>query len=309
MRVFSNRYLKAIYDKKLIVMVPSRLRRRIWILMQAHNATVGVQRDPGDRWITDSSVTEETLESLRSAYGDDKLQARTSGGERGPVDNLHDFVSGCYPSQVLDTVEAFWHHLGGYAESTASFERAINEAFEDETCPWRMDSGEFFKIDETFLGMRLAETAEQGLQTKSFRGAHNEFREARQDLLAGDSKGCISNAQKAFESALKTLLGTDSGNASNLIRQLASSGKLNDLPPEFRAAFGEQVLMCLPTMGNRLGRHGQGRDVVAVPSVYARLTLELAAAYLNFLVTLAPAPAPPSQESNVTEEVSFSVNE
>ena len=143
----------------------------------------------------------------------------------------------------------------------------------------------------------LTELAEQSLKTKSFHGAYEEFREARQDLLAGDTKGCISNAQKAFESALKTLLGTDRGNASNLIRQFVADGHVNDLPTEFKASFGEQVLMSVPTMGNRLGRHGQGAAVINVPAAYAQLTLEMAAAYLNFLVKLRPPDPQPAVES------------
>jgi hypothetical protein len=174
--------------------------------------------------------------------------------------------------------------------------------FEDASCPWRLDEGEFFAVDQTFMGMRLSESAEQSLQAKSFRGAHNEFREARQDLLAGDTKGCISNAQKAFESALKTLLSTDKGNASTLIRQFIAAGYIDDLPAEFRTSFGEQVLMTLPTMGNRLGRHGQGVEVVNVPAAYAQLTLELAAAHLNFLVKLRPELPVTQPQSEISDD-------
>jgi hypothetical protein len=35
--------------------------------------------------------------------------------------------------------------------------------------------------------------------------------------------------------------------------------------------------------GNRLGRHGQGEDVIEVPKDYARLAIEIAAAFLNFI--------------------------
>lgn len=256
--------------------------------MEANNPTVGIQRDPGDRWITNSDAITETMEALRLAHGDQALEARLPGGSRGPVNSLKEFVEGCYPSQVLDVVEVFWQQLSGFSGLQASFSKAVNEMFEDSSCAWRLDEGEFFAVDQTFMGMRLAEMAEQSLNAKAFRGAHEEFREARQDLLAGDTKGCISNAQKSFESALKTLLGTERGNASTLIRQFVEDGYVKDLPAEFRKSFGEQVLMSVPTMGNRLGRHGQGANVVDVPAAYAQLTLEMAAAYLNFLVKLRP---------------------
>jgi hypothetical protein len=292
MRVFSNRYYKAIVEKKLSVIIPSRLRRRLWMLLETNNFDFIVRPNPGDRWEVNTDVITELMGDLQLAYGEDKLEARLPGGTRGAVKSLKEFFEGCYPSQVLDVVEAFWHRLSGL-DSQRPFTVAVNEIFEDASCAWRLDDGEFFAVDQTFLGIRLAEMAEQGLKQKAFHGTYEEFREAREDLLAGDTKGCISNAQKAFESALKTLLGTEKGNASTLIRQFVADGHVDDLPEEFKTSFGEQVLMSVPTMGNRLGRHGQGATVINVPTAYAQLTLEMAAAYLNFLVKLQP-PKPPA---------------
>ena len=284
MRVFSNRYYKAIVEKKLTIVIPSRLRRRLWMLLEAENFGFVVRSDSG--WEQSTDALSETMSTLRLAYGEYKPEARLSSGNRGPVNTLKEFFEGCYASQVLDVVEAFWRPLSD--SSQASFTQSVNEMFEDASCPWRLDDGEFFAVDQTFMGTRLAELAEQSLKQKAFHGAYEEFREAREDLLAGDTKGCISNAQKAFESALKTLLGTEKGNASVLIRQFIEQDHVKDLPTEFRKSFGDQVLMSIPTMGNRLGRHGQGENVVDVPPIYAQLTLEMAAAYLNFLVKVNP---------------------
>jgi hypothetical protein len=296
-RVFSNRYLKAIYDKQLKVIVPSRLRKRLWLLLEANNFDFIVRPNPGDSWEVTTDVITELMGDLRLAYGEEKLEARLPTGARVVVNSLKEFFEGCYPSQVLDVVEAFWHRLSGLDSQTA-FTGAVNEVFEDASCAWRLDDGEFFAVDQTFMGLRLAEMAEQSLKQKAFHGAYEEFREAREDLMAGDTKGCISNAQKAFESAMKTLLGIDKGNASVLIRQFVADGYVDDLPAEFKTSFGEQVLMSVPTMGNRLGRHGQGATVVNVPPAYAQLTLEMVAAYLNFLVKLRPsAPQPAIQTS------------
>lgn len=280
MRVFFNRYRKAIFEKTLIVAIPTRLRKRLWMLIRDNNSNFQIMSETGYSSYTDALT--ETKATLRLAYGEEKLEARLPNGNRGPVDTLQEFFDGCYPSQVLDVIEAFSQFQSG----NDSFTRSVNEMFEDEKCTWRLDHGEFFAVDETFMDMRLTEQAEHHLRTKSFHGAYEEFREARQDLMAGDSKGCISDAQKAFESALKTLLGTDKGNASQLIRQFVADGHVNDLPAEFKISFGKQVLMSIPTMGNRLGRHGQGESVINVPVAYAQLTLEMAAAYLNFLAPL-----------------------
>lgn len=297
MRVFSNRYLKAIYDKQLKIIVPSRLRKRLWLLLEANNFDFIVRPNPGDSWEVATDVITELMGDLRLAYGEKKLEARLPTGARGAVNSLKEFFEGCYPSQVLDVVEAFWHRLSGM-DSQGAFTVAVNEIFEDASCAWRIDDGEFFAVDQTFMGIRLAGMAEQSLKQKAFHGAYEEFRKAREDLLAGDTKGCISNSQKAFESALKTLLSTDKGNASVLIRQFVEDDYVKDLPQEFRKSFGDQVLMSVPTMGNRLGRHGQGEKVIDVPAAYAQLTLEMAAAYLNFLVKLRPPDPEPAKQTN-----------
>ena len=80
MRVFSNRYYKAVVEKKLIVVIPGRLRKRLWMLLEANNSSFAVQRDPGDSWVTSTDVITETMDTLRVSYGQEKLEARLPGG-------------------------------------------------------------------------------------------------------------------------------------------------------------------------------------------------------------------------------------
>jgi hypothetical protein len=42
--------------------------------------------------------------------------------------------------------------------------------------------------------------------------------------------------------------------------------------------------MALPFMGNRLGRHGQGEEVVEVPRHYAEFALHLSGSLIRLLV-------------------------
>ena len=61
--------------------------------------------------------------------------------------------------------------------------------------------------------------------------------------------------------------------------------------------------MSVPTMGNRLGRHGQGAAVINVPAAYAQLTLEMAAAYLNFPIRLRPPdPQPAIENTEISDD-------
>jgi len=301
MRIFTNRYFKAIVEKKLIVVIPGRLRRRLHLFLKEMNQRFQIESEIGWNSWTDSFT--ETISNLKLAYGERELQVKLSDGSRGSVDTLGAFLDGCYPNQVLDIIEAF----SEFAQDLTSFTDSVNEMFEDCDCPWRLDDREFFAVDQSFFGLRVSEHAELNLRSKAFYGACAEFREARQDLLAGDTKGCISNSQKALESVLKTILQLESGNASTLIRKFVHAGFIDDLPNEFRTSFSDQVMMTVPSLGNRLGRHGQGKNHIEIPISYAQLTLEITAAFLNFLVKIkVPTPANPEiSESSDDETIPF----
>jgi hypothetical protein len=76
---------------------------------------------------------------------------------------------------------------------------------------------------------------------------------------------------------MKTILGTEAGSASTLVRKMKEEGYLDDLPESVRSSVSQGVLMSLPTLRNKLGGHGQGEEVVSVPRPYAELAVGLAA--------------------------------
>ena len=86
MRVFFNRYSKAIFEKKLVVTIPNRLRKRLWMLLDSNNSNFQIRSDTGYESWTDAFT--ETKSTLRIAYGEDKLEARLPNGNRGPVNSL-----------------------------------------------------------------------------------------------------------------------------------------------------------------------------------------------------------------------------
>lgn len=47
----------------------------------------------------------------------------------------------------------------------------------------------------------------------------------------------------------------------------------------------DQVLRALPFLRNKLGGHGQGKDIIATPPAYGDLAIQIAAAFQNFLIT------------------------
>jgi hypothetical protein len=75
------------------------------------------------------------------------------------------------------------------------------------------------------------------------------------------------------------------GHDNGLIKAMLSQGYFDDLPESIRGGFAEQVMKTLPFLRNKLAGHGQGAQIVEIPSPYGELAMQLAAAFHNFLVS------------------------
>ena len=282
MTLFSKRYQQALIDKSVVVAtMPARARQRVWMAMNQFNQSWDTVDETN--WQSYTSYVAETETLLEREYGEPQLVAyQGAGDQRGPVD-FETFIHRCRPSQFLDIVEAYYGELEP-GQGREHFEREANRIFQEEGIGWRMSGGQVFQLDSEFLNAEVLARTQELLGAHGYAGALDEFLDARGELTAGETREAIAKAQAAMESAMKTILGAKSGNAKQLIGQLGDAGFFDDLPPETRAAFQEQVLMCLPTLGNRLGRHGQGAEVVEVPRHYAELAVHVAGSFIRYLV-------------------------
>lgn len=278
-RPFSKRFDEALRSSKLRPSIPRRLRTRLWLIMSEHNPTYDYNPVPGDNWTEKTTMLHDLPAQLGKLYGVKKLEAFV--GEQRREVNLEGFVMGAYPAQVFDVVEMF---AQGPLDRLADFQTEVTQAFEDENSPWLLCNGSFFQLDSQFVEVHVLQRAHELLVAARFDGALQEFVEARNDLVAGDFKGAIHNAGKAFESALKAIENRHDGNAKSLIDDLKDTRIYEGFPASLISGFGDQVLMSLPTIRNRAGGHGQGGAVIEVPRSLAELSVHLAAVFIVFLV-------------------------
>lgn len=284
--IFSQRYHRALADGRLTVELPPEIRRKLWSWLTKYNASLGVQRDPNDRWIDNSSILAEVEGELLTEHGWGRIPgAPKCDPNQYHADLRHLVLEGEAPF-VLDTLEMVfaWLRTVG-TEEQETFRAKINGVLELHGCPWRLSDGEFFKLDGDFMGALLTATAHESLVANRFAGAAQEYAKARQHLGSGEAADAIFYAGKSFESVLKVLTGVEHANADRLIKEMLAQGYFDDLPEGARSSFGEQVLKTLPSIRNRFGGHGQGASVVEIPQAYGELALQLAAAFHNFLVT------------------------
>ncbi len=245
--LFSQRYFRALEQKKLDVEIAEAARRKLWGWLTANNSSLGVQRDPNDRWISNSSILEETESELLIEYGWDRIPGVVAKQNGDYFPALRHLVLRGNAAFVFDAVE-----LAGRWMQPAEREalrQKINQIFELHDCPWRLSDGEFFKLDGDFVGARLASGAHDVLAANRFAGAADEYAKARQYLGSGEIREAIYFAEHSFESVMKVLTGLEHANADKLIKELLGRGYFDDLPESVRAGFADQVFKALHFCG------------------------------------------------------------
>ncbi len=193
--IFSQRYHRALTDNRLQVFIPENVRPKLSTCLADFNASLGIQRDPNDNWITNSSVSEEAIIQLMSEHGWDTISG-TNAIENGEHYNAFKHVIRHAEGQaVFDFIELAMAHME--RKDREKCRNRINQIFDLHEFPWRIADGEFFKLDADFMGARLAASAHDALAANFFVGAADEYAKARQELGSGDVKDGIFHAGKA----------------------------------------------------------------------------------------------------------------
>ena len=279
--IFSQRYHKALKEKKLLVEIPDESRSKIIKCLEKNNHSSGINYDPNNQWI--STIIEETILEWLNEYGVDEISESNEISKGNYHSEFQFLITNYGAASIFDFIEIAMKHME--RDNRENCRIKINQIFDIHECPWRISDGEFFKLDANFMGERLSANAHDALAANTFTGAAQEFAKARQLLGANEVKDSILYAGKSFESVMKVMTGLNHANADKLIQAMLTQGYFDDLPDGFKSGFGEQVLKTLPTMRNKLSGHGQGSDIIEIPAAYGELSIQLAAAFHNFLIT------------------------
>lgn len=276
--LFTERYLSAIEESRLVIDLPDPVRPKLWSWLEHFDASIGAPRSGGT-----TTILEAVAYDLKTENGWDTISDLPL--EEGVVvrSPLHHLVLAGYEHLVFDIVEL----AHGYMEpgDQDEFEQKVNKVLRLRRCPWHLSRGEFFMLDRDFVGIRLAETAYEALVANGFVGAANEYAKCRRELGSGAVKNAIVEAGKSIESVLKVLTGQKDATAHQLVKEMLTQSFFDDIPEDARSGFAPQVLLTVSFLRNKLGAHGQGSVITEVPTAYGTLAVQLAAAIHNFLIS------------------------
>lgn len=194
-------------------------------------------------------------------------------------------------------IDMYWRNRFFYdkddAKATQDPDDAIDELnarFKEHGIGYQYVGGEIIQVDSQYIHTEVVRPAISLLQEAGFDGASEEFLKAHEHYRKGRNKEAIAEALKAFESTMKSICASMGWSVppNATAKPLLDVCFSNNLIPQALSSHFDSLRSTLesglPTVSNRLARHGQGQKKVVVPDHIAAYALHLAASNIVFLV-------------------------
>jgi hypothetical protein len=202
--------------------------------------------------------------------------------------------------KVLDVVEVSFRVLTRLRTnpewqsrvSQEKFDRAVTELnarFREHGIGYQYESGQIIKADSQLIHAEVVKPALALLTTKEYAGANAEFLKACEHHRKGDTKECLSECLKAFESTMKAICtkrswAFKSADAKELIDVCLKNGLMPPLIHSHIRGVRATLARGIPSIRNGSSGHGQGIKEVDVPPHYCSYMLHLTATTIQFFV-------------------------
>ena len=186
------------------------------------------------------------------------------------------------------------HYSGqGKVKEQRQCEEAIQELnyrLREHSLGYQFEKERIVRVDSQYIHAEIVKPALALIHDIGFTGASEEFLHAHEHYRAKRYPDAIVGALKAFESTMKGICDlrdwkyADNVTAKGLIDLIFSK---NLIPSPLASHFSglRSVLESgLPTIRNKQGGHGQGKDSIAIPSHMAAYALHLAASNMVMLL-------------------------
>lgn len=166
----------------------------------------------------------------------------------------------------------------------------LNYRLREHGVGYQFENGRIIRVDSQFIHSEVVKPALSLLYDIGFAGASEEFLQAHEHYRAKRYPEAIAGALKAFESTMKGICDLrewdypEGTTAKGLITVIFSQELI---PSSLESQFSglRTVLESgLPTIRNKQGGHGQGKDPVPIPSHLAAYALHLAASNIVMLL-------------------------
>jgi len=260
---------------------------------------------PGEKY-SEYTVFERLRIKIIHQYGmDGGISRLTINDIPNQVLDVHTYMLNCKLEEFLDSIQLFFYTYLGLIQGmhptlAGSAPKGIEKTIRDINDIFQLDGigYEIIKKDNDFLVIRadskylheeVVKNALTLLENKDFETPLKEFEKAIEKYTRKEYAESITYANSTFESVMKIILDRDTGDATQLIRELMKL-EIRDqsfLPP-YCESMGDQVknlLQTLPVTRTEKGMpHGKGKKDTRVDRSYAQFALHLSGTFIVFLI-------------------------
>lgn len=167
----------------------------------------------------------------------------------------------------------------------------LNTRLKDNNVGYRYEAGQVIKFESEYAHTQVTVPAIKLLQNAAYAGANDEFMRAHDHHMHGRNQECITECLKAFESTMKCICekrkwkyDKDRDTSQKLI---AICFKHRLFPEYLQIQLGSLRSLLesgVGTIRNKLGGHGQGKNIRTVDDNIANYALSLCAANIVFMI-------------------------
>jgi len=203
--------------------------------------------------------------------------------------------------KVLDVVEVSFRLLTRLRSSPEwqsripqeKFDRAVNELnarLREYGIGYQYENGEMVRFESQFIHAEVVKPALKLLGAEEYAEADAEFRKALEHYRKGETKECLDECLKTFESTMRTICKKRKWafKSKDTAKELMEVCLKNGLTPPLIHAHIRGVRATLargiPSIRDMLPGHGQEVQLRDVPPHYASYMLHLTAATIQFFI-------------------------
>lgn len=245
---------------------------------------------------------EAIVEALCREYGVFRLPPAKDYGDRNYINELANFLL-VEPDfeRALDAVEisfrvidsstrnfSYWRRQDASERADAAIEE-LNGRLKEHGIGFEFSNRQMIRIDSEYAHAEIVKPALILLSKKRFAGAQQEFLSAHAHYRSGDTKECLNDCLKAFESTMKAICDErgwsyeKGASAKGLIQVCLDKNLIPVFWQQHFSSLRSALESGVPTGRNKLSGHGQGAIPSEVPSYVAAYMLHLTASAIIFL--------------------------
>ena len=173
------------------------------------------------------------------------------------------------------------------------FDRAVaelNARFREYGIGYQYENGEIVRVESQFIHAEVVKPALALLSAEEYAEANAEFLKALEHCRKGETKECLNECLKSFESTMRAICTKrkwafkSKDTAKELIDVCLKNGLTPPLIHSHIRGVRATLARGIPTVSNRLSGRRQEVQLVDVPPHYASYMLHLTAATIQFFI-------------------------